>query len=260
MTVIHERPARYNIDALLNSGVQPLPDLEDGEMTALGKAIGRGPLADPVSVSSDGILLDGHQRLKAMRAQGRVYIDAGDVRIIEQATADNALEWAVELNVRRRHLTVDQKAGLARQLQRERRWSQAKIARLFGVSRPAVTQWLGKTAGIQDHYVPAVIVGADGRAYDRDAVTGRPSTRPQRPPWHPEGYAYKGVRKALNLLQGEPYGGLSPIQEAKLAQLLTDLIEAAEALQNQITDLAGPGDTAGYHLFKCQCPPLPSGP
>jgi len=226
-------PARYNIDNLLNSGVQPLPDLGDDEITALGKAIGKGPLADPVSVSADGILLDGHQRLKAMRGAGRTYIDAADVRVIEQANAGNALEWAVQLNVRRRHLSVEDKAALARRLQRERRWSQATIAKLFGVSRPAVSQWLAKAAGDDDDG-PPVIVGQDGKVYDRDAVSGRPG-RPQRPPWHPDGYAHKGVRKALRLLQGEPYGGLAPIQEAKLAQLLQDTITACEELLAEIS-------------------------
>jgi transcriptional regulator with XRE-family HTH domain len=234
MTSIDERPSRYLIDALLNSGVQPLPDLPDDEIAALGKAIGKGALSDPVSVSSDGILLDGHQRLKGMRAQGRVYIDASDVRVVEQANASNALEWAVQLNVRRRHLSVEDKADLARRLQRERRWSQGKIAKLFGVSRPAVTQWLARTDPADDG--PATLVGLDGKHYDAESVSARPGTSTPRPPWHPEGYAHKGVRKALRLLQSEPYGGLDALQEAKLAQLLTDLVEATEALQNEIHD------------------------
>lgn len=230
-------PGRYGIKTLLAAGEQPFADLDDEELDSLGKAIGKGPLDDPVSVSEDGILLDGHQRLKAMLRANRKYIDASDVRIITGVTRENALEKAVELNVRRRHLTVEQKAELARRLQRERRWSQGTIARLFGVSRPAVSQWLAKTSDETDGAdEPRLIQGGDGKFYDQEAVTNRQPTRPQRPPWHPDGYAFKGLAKARHLLRSEDYGGLPPLQEAKLSQLLADVIEAAEALQNVISD------------------------
>ena len=83
---------------------------------------------------------------------------------------------------------------------------------------------------------PRLIQGGDGEFYDREAVTNRQPTKPQRPPWHPDGYAFKGLAKARHLLRSEEYGGLPPIQEAKLSQLLADVIEAAEALQNIIGD------------------------
>ena len=231
-------PGRYAIKTLLAAGEQPFADLDDQELDSLGKAIGKGPLDNPVSVSEDGILLDGHQRLKAMLRSGRTWIQPSDVRIVEGVTRENALEKAVELNVRRRHLTVDQKADLARRLQRERRWSQGKIAKLFGVSRPAVSQWLAKTADDNDDSArqPRLIQGGDGKFYDREAVSNRPAGRPQRPPWHPDGYAFKGLAKARHLLRSEEYGGLPPLQEARLSQLLADVIEAAEALQNVIAD------------------------
>jgi transcriptional regulator with XRE-family HTH domain len=231
-------PGRYAIKTLLAAGEQPFADLDDDELDSLGKAIGKGPLDDPVSVSEDGILLDGHQRLKAMLRSGRTWIQPSDVRIIEGVTRENALEKAVELNVRRRHLTVEQKAELVRRLQRERRWSQSKIAKLFGVSRPAVSQWLAKTAdeNADSDAEPHLIQGDDGKFYGREAVSNRRPTRPQRPPWHPDGYAFKGLAKARHLLRSEEYGGLPPLQEAKLSQLLADVIEAAEALQNVISD------------------------
>lgn len=153
-----DSPSRYSIDALLNSGVQPFEDLDDEAITALSKGIGRtGPLAVPVQITSDGVLIDGHQRLRAMRTAGRKFIDASDVRIVAQANADNAVEWAVRLNVQRRHLTVEQKATVARRLQRERKWSQRKIADLFGVSQPAVSQWLK-----DDTDRPSTVIGIDG--------------------------------------------------------------------------------------------------
>lgn len=227
-------PHRYTIVSLLSGAVQPFRAMPDDELEDLGRAIGKGRLADPVSITADGILIDGSQRLKAMRRRGRKFIDAGDVRIIEDATRENALDWAVRLNASRRQLTVEEKAELARRLQRENKWSQGRIAKAFGVSRPAVTQWLGKARELTTGEAPAVIQGADGKFYDREAVTGRPSGRAPKPMWRPGGPAYSAVRAAVRKLQSEPYGGLGTLDAARLGQLLDDLIEAAEAMRDQV--------------------------
>jgi len=232
--------AAHRITDLLDKGVQPFPDLHPDDFEALRKTLGKHPLADPVSVTSDGWLIDGHQRLKALLANGRRTIADDEIRIVEAAKAANMWDYAVQLNVQRRHLTVEEKADAARKLQRERKWTQGRIAKAFGVSRPAVTQWLAKVPA-QDGSQPDQVTGLDGRVYDTGAVSGRPGrpasgSRPQRPPWHPDGYAFKTVRKALTLLQSEPYGALPPLQEAKFAQLLDDVIEAAEALRNQVSE------------------------
>lgn len=134
---------RYSIQPLLDSGVQPFGDLGDEALAALTKGLTRRKLlAVPIVVTSDGVLVDGHQRLRAMRADGRTFIDASDVRVLDDVTHADALEWAVRLNVQRRQLSVEEKAEVARKLQTEQGWSQRKIADLFGVSQPAVSQWL----------------------------------------------------------------------------------------------------------------------
>jgi DNA-binding transcriptional regulator YiaG len=231
------RPVRYSIKALLGNGAQPWENFGADEMRTFDRGFEEESQIRliPVILTSDGILIDGHQRLRLLLKKGHTYISAADVRVDETATAENAIERAITLNANRRD-TTEKKAALARQLRAERGWSQGQIARLFGVSRPAVSQWFAKTAGQDTGDGPPVIIGKDGRAYDREAVSGRPATRPQRSPWHPDGYAFKAVRKALTVLQSEPYGALPPLQEARTAQLLADLIEAAEALQNTITE------------------------
>lgn len=146
---------RYSIEALLAQGVQPFNDLDEEAIVALSRGVGTAKmLAVPVVVTSDGVLIDGHQRLRAMRIAGRTYIDGNDVRIVDDASADNALEWAVRLNVQRRQLSVDEKAAVARKLQSEQGWSQRKIADLFGVSQPAVSQWLAPPKGDDADKVP----------------------------------------------------------------------------------------------------------
>jgi hypothetical protein len=239
------QPGRYDIEALLNKGVQPLDDLEPDALKALGKGIGRGPLAVPVSVTSDGILIDGHQRLKAMLGNGRKFIDANDVRVIPAATEANALEWAVRLNVQRRQLTVEQKADLARRLQATRGWSQGRIAKAFGVSRPAVSQWLSKTAPIaideddDDDYRPAYVEGVDGKSYPVEPAS--PAREPRAPVhvWAPKGRGYKALQNAKNLLDHEVIvTGLDQMQSTLLVSLLGDVIEGAERKIHAVTDAA----------------------
>jgi transcriptional regulator with XRE-family HTH domain len=226
---VSDQPASYSIEDLLNTGVQPFPDLPDEDLDQMGRSIGRGPLPIPVSVTADGILIDGHQRLKAMAARGRKRIDASDVRVIDGATRETALDWAIKLNAARRHLTGPQKAELARKLQRERRWSQGRIAKAFGVARPAVSQWLANYPAT-DGEQPTFVVGLDDKTYD---VPERPdAAKAPRHPWDPAGPAFKAVRKASRVLQtnGEVVG-LDAFDLAKLGAEVDRLIEAAEELR-----------------------------
>ena len=224
--VADEVPGRYQIDRLLNTGVQPFEDLDEETLRSLGTRIGRGALAVPVAVSEDGILLDGHQRLKAMRAKGRKWIDAADVTVVKGATAENALEWAVELNVKRRHLTVEQKGEVARRLQQERRWSQQKIADLFGVSRPAVSQWLAKTDPDGED-TPYFVEGADGVFQDVSTKKRKAMVVPHS--WDLEGgYLPKDVIKLTHRLKDNPPVGLAPSEAETLREILQDLLVLVE--------------------------------
>jgi hypothetical protein len=227
MTMTPERPSRYSIQALLNSGNQPLPDLDNDAQRRLGRAIGQDPLADPVSVSSDGILLDGHQRLKAMLKNGRKFIEARDIHVVEAANRDNALEYAVRLNVQRRQMTVEMKADLARRLQAERQLSLGTIAKWFGVSRPAVSQWLAKTDS-DDTPRPTEVIGEDGRVYAPPRREREPKERKERSPWQPGGYAFVALRKTRKLLETEPVGALNVLHSATFQHELEDVISAVQ--------------------------------
>lgn len=242
MSLLTEKhPTRYSLESLLNSAVQPLPDLDGEAFEEFRKGIGKGPLADPISISSDGILLDGNQRCRALLANGRKYIDASEVHVIEAANRDNALDYAVELNVARRHLSVEEKVELARKLQRERGWSQARIARRFGVSRPAVSQWFAKHPDPEADAGPVVVTGLDGKTYVNDPPPP-PEERKPRNPWSPQGYAYKALRRARELLEREPIVGLDGFYSSKLRAELEDTIEAAEAALTAVVEPAPADD------------------
>ena len=189
-------PSRYSIDKLLADGIQPFADLDADELAALGDGLaGQTVLAVPIVVTADGILIDGHQRLAALAARGQKTIGAESVRIIDAASAEDALEWAVTLNVKRRHLTVDQKAEVARRLQAERGWSQGKIAEAFGVSRPAVSQWLK-----YDQKTGRKVEGKDGRTYELD---GEEEEAPKPKQVRPPATAGAAVKRETLKIRGE---------------------------------------------------------
>jgi DNA-binding transcriptional regulator YdaS (Cro superfamily) len=187
----------------------------------------------PVIPTSDGILIDGHQRLRLLLRKGRTLIDAADVRIDATATAENALERAITIGAGRRHLTVEEKGAKARQLQKERGWSQGKIAKLFGVQRPAVSQWFAKTAKAGDT-APTHAQSIDGHVRYVPEPEPRPEPKAPRSARLPDGRAFKAIRKARTLISSEPVGGLSALLTAKLQQELQDLIEAAEGMQGDL--------------------------
>jgi hypothetical protein len=73
----------FDVGLLERAGSHPATELDE-----LAKGIGRrqDPLAVPVTLSRDGQVVDGSQRLRALQLRGRKYIDATDVRILRRST------------------------------------------------------------------------------------------------------------------------------------------------------------------------------
>jgi hypothetical protein len=220
-------PTRYKIETLLAEGVQPFDDIDAYAFDALADGMkDRKELTVPVVLSKDGVLLDGHQRLRALLRNGRTFINAADVKIEPSANAENALEWAVKLNMVRRHYTMEDKAQAARRLQREYGWSQRTIAAFFGVSQPAVSQWF---AASPDTEAPEEITGADGKRYrTRRRQRPRPPAGPALPEW---------VAMAGQLVRMLPvhWGEVPEVHHTEAREVLEDLAEVVAA------QLAGPG-------------------
>lgn len=213
-------PLRYNIEKLLASGVQPFDDVDDDMLEAIAGGLkDRQAMTVPVILSKDGILLDGHQRLRAMLRNGKTYINAKDVRIDGEVTAENALEWAVIYNARRRHISVEEKARVARRLQREHGWSQRKIAGVFGVSQPAVSQWFAA----DDEEGPDEITGEDGKRYP-----ARKRRRPKMPaaPGLPDWVALAGQLVTLIPVNWEE---VPAVHRAEAREILEELADAVAA-------------------------------
>jgi hypothetical protein len=198
-------PAFYIIENLLSQSVQPFRDLPPDEFESLMLSLKTQGLQNPILLTEDGFLYDGHQRCKALLRLGRKRISAADIRVQRGVTRANMLEHAYASNVVRRHLTTADKAVAMHQCV-ARGWSQRKIARTFGVSQPAVSQLLAVEA-YQPENMPDVIIteGDDGKT----RVHRRPKRRPVQPEGgdittrddHPTPYEYRQrIKKRLNTI------------------------------------------------------------
>jgi hypothetical protein len=161
-----DAPQWFDIRKLLAEGVQPFGDLPEETMNSLTGSIGRkGRLLDPITMTADFVLVDGHQRLKAMLAAGRSRIAIEDIVIVANTTRADALRLAVEMNMKRRHMTPEEKGDAARRLQREYGWTQGQIADHMGASRPSVNAWLKAIEAAAPDDGPRYVFTSDGRMY-----------------------------------------------------------------------------------------------
>ena len=163
-------PQQYVIAELLANAIEPWDSLTARELEALGARMNPdSPLTAPVVIAAYSnergqVLIDGSQRLQwlASPPRNRTVISADEVRIDPAAVdEESAHRAAVALHVNRRQASSRVKAELARRLQAQFGWSQATIADVFKVSRPAVSAWLRQLSGAD---VPEV-TGADGKIY-----------------------------------------------------------------------------------------------
>ncbi len=163
-------PEQYVIADLLANAVEPWDNLTDSELETLGARMDPdSPLSAPVVIAAyrnEGgpVLIDGSQRLQwlASPPRNQKTISAAEVKVDQDAVdEESAHRAAVALMVTRPQASSRVKAVLASRLQAQFGWSQATIAEVFKVSRPAVAGWLRQLSGSD---VPEV-TGGDGKVY-----------------------------------------------------------------------------------------------
>jgi len=163
-------PRQYVIADLLANAIEPWDNLTARELEALGARMDHdSPLTAPVVIAAYSnergpVLIDGGDRLQWLASPPRNHkVISADEVTVDQAAVDEQTAHlaAVALRVNRRQASSQVKAGVARKLQAQFGWSQATIAEVFQVSRPAVAKWLRQWSGAD---VPEV-TGADGKIY-----------------------------------------------------------------------------------------------
>lgn len=214
-------PGFYSIEKLLSQSVQPFPDLPADEFEILKQSIRDRNILNPVLLTSDGYLFDGHQRLKALIALGRKRISADQVKILPNVNRDNMLAHAYASNLVRRQVTTAEKAACMHQLV-AKGWSQRKIAKEFAMSQPAVSKLM--VAYPLQGDAPEVIItqGEDGKTYPR--IPRDASPKPKRWAW--AGEAGRAIRKARKLIVTELPTGLEEWEKAALTEECEALYEA----------------------------------
>ena len=178
---VSAEPEQYVIADLLANAIEPWDSLTARELRALDAQMEPdGQPAVPVVIAAYSnergpVLIDGGERLQwlASAPRNQKTIAAGEVRIEQDAVdEESAHRAAVALRVNRPHASSRVKALLARRLQSQFGWSQATIAEVFKVSRPAVSDWLRQLSGSD---VPEV-TGRDGRVYPARGKQAEPET------------------------------------------------------------------------------------
>jgi hypothetical protein len=242
----------WRIAALLNTGVQRFDDLSDDELALLGLDLNPKDLPIPVVVTSDGILIDGHQRLRLLLERGHKVVGADSVRIFAKAHKDNAVLWSVRFNKNRRHLSLENKARAARELMREQGWSQGLVAEEFGVSAAAVSQWLSSVPADADDLTPTFTIGRDGRMRDTSGIVDtQRGRRPGPDTEHPDPLAavrraWSGpaarLPKALDKLAKDleacpPSRALVMLHRSDVASIRHRLLECIQVLEDAVAGL-----------------------
>lgn len=91
---------------------QPMPDLSPDEFELLKSDIDENGLQYPIVQDEDGITLDGHQRERALK---ELKIKNYPVQVIGGLNEEEKWQYALSVNVKRRHLTSAQKRELIKQ-------------------------------------------------------------------------------------------------------------------------------------------------
>ncbi len=145
---------------------QVMPDLTPEEYEALKADIQANGVQIPIDVDEEGNILDGHHRARICQELGIDYLK--NVRL--GLTEEEKIEFALRINLNRRHLTREQRQELALKL-RQWGWSYPRIGEALGVDHATVINDIKRTCENSQVNLPARTVGKDGKE--------RPATRPQ---------------------------------------------------------------------------------
>lgn len=141
---------------------QLLPPLSEDEYAALRDDIKSAGVRVPIDVDENGAILDGHHRKAIAEELG---VECPE-RVVRDLPEFAKVDYALSVNLARRHLTNEQKSKLAQaSLKRDPGLSDREHARRCGVSRSFVA---GLRAVMEDDgkIEPRTVrTGADGKEY-----------------------------------------------------------------------------------------------
>jgi predicted XRE-type DNA-binding protein len=143
------------------------------------------------------ILIDGYERLRLLAKAGETTLAASEVVVARHVTTPEAAELeSISRNVNRRRPSAEQMGALAKKLQTERKMNQTAIARVFGVSQPAVSKALAKFEQAE-----AELAARQLREHERAAAVERLQAQPSGEKPQPETPVAGGNPEAMGVQQ-----------------------------------------------------------
>ena len=148
-----------------------LPPLPDREYAQLRDSIRERGVLQPLLITADHVLIDGHERWRAICELGMARYP---LRVLGNLSEPERKELAIRLNVERRHLSRAERARLLEMILREApAKSTREVADLLRVGKSTVSRTRQRVLAGVPFGTPAVITGRDGKTYHYPASSTR---------------------------------------------------------------------------------------
>lgn len=157
------------VDTSQSAPYQLMPPLSDDEYAALKEDIRHRGIAVPIEFDGDGNVLDGHHRLRIYHELSDEGADVPmyDQKIMHFESEDAKRDYVLALNLKRRHLTGEQKATLfARLRQAPYNMTLQQIANVANVGVGTVWRKLEELPDdVRETLQDLQTMGRDGKTY-----------------------------------------------------------------------------------------------
>ena len=185
-----------------------LPPLSPEEYGALRDHIACNGVEEPILVTSEGIIIDGHERFKAVTELG---IRKYPIRVVGNLSEKERREMAISLNLLRRHLSRSERQhSLEELIGFNPQISSRDLAATAKVSQSTAARAKAKVLGTESND-SVEVVGSNGKTY---TYKPKPAVSVETP---------QSAKKAAKLLESlgdkAPEGGIDLRKAQKLTRL-----------------------------------------
>lgn len=147
-----------------------LPQLPPDEYRVIRDSIAEIGVQIPLLLTADYVLVDGHERWRAIQELG---ITKFPMRVVGSMSESKRVQLAIKLNLERRHLTVAQRRELAARLLREDACqTDRKVASAVGCDHKTVGKVRSELASTGEIPSSEETIGRNGKRYRRITSIG----------------------------------------------------------------------------------------
>src|SRR3954470_496656 len=140
-----------------------LPPLPPDEYSQLRDSIRDRGVLQPLLITSDHVLIDGHERWRVIQELG---LARYPLRVLGNLSYAERKELAIRLNVERRHLSRAERQRLLEMILKEAPTkSTREVADMIRVNQSTVSRTRQRLRAGDANASPAVINGQDGKTY-----------------------------------------------------------------------------------------------